>query len=189
MPDTEKPIIIVVHGAWHRPIHYINIYNYFQAKGYTVRIPALATAGHSDEVAQRDTSDDVQLLRSVMKEYLDQGKSIVVVCHSFGGFPSTAAAIGETISDRQARGEKGGVAAMVYLVSFAPLQGVSLLDAINYNDESQRPGWWFMEVSLLTLLLLFFSVPTLLFLHHLLFNLCLLTMFSGRLCNSKAKRS
>jgi hypothetical protein len=148
MPGTEKPIIIVVHGAWHRPIHYINIYNYFQAKGYTVRIPALTTAGRSDDVAQRDTSDDIQLLRGIMRGYLDLGKSVVLVCHSFGGFPSTGAAVGETISDRQARGEKGGVAAVVYLAAFAPPQvGVSLLAAINYEDDSQRPEWWVKEVS------------------------------------------
>ncbi|KAK3182012.1 hypothetical protein K4F52_006751 [Lecanicillium sp. MT-2017a] len=143
MSPSRKPVIIVIHGAWHRPVHYINIYNFFRSLDYIVRIPALPSAGHDECVPQKGTDDDVKQVRSVMKEYTDRGMRIVVVCHSYGGFPATDAVYGETVSDREARGEQGGVAAIVYLAAFAPpAAGMSLLSVATENGEKDIPDWW-----------------------------------------------
>lgn len=112
-----------------------------------MRIPALPSAGHDECVPQKGTDDDVKQVRSVMKEYTDRGMRIVVVCHSYGGFPATDAVYGETVSDREARGEQGGVAAIVYLAAFAPpAAGMSLLSVATENGEKDIPDWWAKKV-------------------------------------------
>ncbi|CAG9985010.1 unnamed protein product [Clonostachys byssicola] len=143
MSYQEKPVIIIVPGAWHQPLHYTNLLNSLQTKGYAVRVPALATAGWGQDVAGKSVSDDVAILKSTMKEYLDAGKELVVVCHSFGGISGTASVIGETVPERRARGDAGGVKAVVFLAAFAPPSaGLSLVDIIGIKDESQQPDWW-----------------------------------------------
>ncbi|CAI6099263.1 hypothetical protein V2G26_005776 [Clonostachys chloroleuca] len=134
---------MIVHGAWHQPLHYTNLLNSLQTKGYTIRVPALATAGWDQSVSGRSVSDDVAILKSTMKEYLQVGKELVVVCHSFGGISATASVVGETVPERQARGDTGGVKAVVFLAAFAPPSaGLSLVDIIGIKDESQQPDWW-----------------------------------------------
>lgn len=148
MSYQEKPVIMIVHGAWHQPLHYTNLLNSLQTKGYTIRVPALATAGWDQSVSGRSVSDDVAILKSTMKEYLQVGKELVVVCHSFGGISATASVVGETVPERQARGDTGGVKAVVFLAAFAPPSaGLSLVDIIGIKDESQQPDWWTPVVS------------------------------------------
>ncbi|VUC28778.1 unnamed protein product [Clonostachys rosea] len=143
MSHQEKPVIILAHGAWHQPLHYTNLLSSLQSKGYTVRVPALATAGWDPSVSQKSVSDDVAILKSTMKEYLQAGKELVVVCHSFGGISGTASVVGETVPERRARGEAGGVKAVVFFAAFAPPSaGLSLVDIIGIKDESHQPDWW-----------------------------------------------
>lgn len=147
MLSSDKPVVIIVHGAWHRPFHYVNIIQSLRPKGYTVRSPALATAGWAESVQEASVADDVEVIRRTMKEYLDKSREIVVVCHSYGGIPGTDSIVGETVQDRQARGEAGGVKAVVYICSFAPpAPRMSLVDIIRSGGDPQLPDWWSPKV-------------------------------------------
>jgi pimeloyl-ACP methyl ester carboxylesterase len=140
MSSQQKPIVIVVHGSWHRPLHYASLLTSLRASGYTVRVPALPTTAPGGENVQKGMADDVDAIRSAMKAYLDAGSEIIVVCHSMGGIAGTDAVVGETVPERRDRGEAGGVRAVVYIASFAPpASGQNLPTMLGLTEQ---PDWW-----------------------------------------------
>ncbi|RMZ79010.1 hypothetical protein DV737_g3647, partial [Chaetothyriales sp. CBS 132003] len=55
----------------------------------------------------------------------DEGKDVVLVMSSYGGFPGTEAAYGLSKATRAKNGLKGGIIALVYLAAFLPTVGDS----------------------------------------------------------------
>lgn len=88
MSLSKKPAIVFVHGAWHRPLHYINLIAPLKAMGYTLVVPSLPTAGWGESVAEMTLADDVKTIHQGMTPHLEAGEDIVMVCHSYGGSPS-----------------------------------------------------------------------------------------------------
>lgn len=127
----EKPIILIAHGAWHRPWHYSPLIHRLRAKGYTTLVPSLATSGHdSPSISLASYPDDVLRLHEVLLPYLSRGREAVVVAHSYGGVPATHAVERHTVAERAARGLQGGIVSVVYIASLPVVeQGVSLCEA------------------------------------------------------------
>jgi pimeloyl-ACP methyl ester carboxylesterase len=147
---NTKPVIILLHGAWHRPLHYIHLISALHEEGYTVVAPALPTSG--PEAAgirgKTITDDDVSAVKAVMAPFLEADREIVVICHSLGGLAGTDSVVGNTVPERRARGLKGGVKAMVYLCAFAPTAaGLSVLDQAGATG-GEYPWWWDVNVCL-----------------------------------------
>jgi alpha-beta hydrolase superfamily lysophospholipase len=148
MTDMKKPAILLVHGAWHRPLHYIHIIHHLRALGYTVLAPSLATAGYGSQISGRTIADDVKVIRKAIAPHLDNGEEVVMVCHSYGGLVGTDSIIGNTVVERKEKGLAGGIKAMVYVAAFAPPEGgLRLFDLVRMKDESEHPDWWCIEVS------------------------------------------
>jgi pimeloyl-ACP methyl ester carboxylesterase len=149
--STQNTVILLIHGAWQRPIHYLNLASSLQASNLDIRIPALATAGHQADVPGKSINDDVIVIREVLNELLAQNKTIVMVCHSYGGIPGTDAASGETVEERCKQGKFGGIKAVVYLAAFAiPTAGTNLLQMVGVQNATQHPPWWLPKVNLPT---------------------------------------
>ncbi|KAK3938156.1 Alpha/beta hydrolase fold-1 [Diplogelasinospora grovesii] len=140
---SGKPVIVLVHGAWHRPLHYNNLISPLKDAGFTVVAPANASAGYDDSVAGKTHLDDVAVVHAAMKPHLDAGKEIVVVCHSYGGLVGTDSTAGNTLEERKAQGLKGGVRSIIYIAAFAlPQSGVSLA---GLGSGIPKPDWWALE--------------------------------------------
>lgn len=120
-----KPVIILVHGGWHRPIHYLNVIEGLRELGYTVEAPALPTTGpcglSDEELCKVTLDDDVRAVRETMEPYLEQGLEVVMLAHSYGGIVITSTMHGFTLRDRAAQGLAGGVKTAVYMAALAPL--------------------------------------------------------------------
>lgn len=151
---AEKPVIVVIHGAWHRPLHYVHMVSSLRAACHTVLAPALPSAGWAANVAGMTTQDDAKFIRAAMAPYLDAGRDVVVVCHSAGGMAATESIVGETVRERRARGQGGGVKAAVYLAAFAfPVAGMIPFESggkLPVQSAHDRPEWWAPEVRLYT---------------------------------------
>lgn len=129
---TDKPIIVLVHGAWQTAAQWQPLAERLVANGFTVVQPQNASSG-TDVAAIRGKTyqDDVEVIRSAFEPHLAAGKEIVVVCHSYGGVPASAAAEGYQLHERRALGLSGGIRHVVYLAAFAfPAKGLSLLMAL-----------------------------------------------------------
>ncbi|KAF4448236.1 hypothetical protein F53441_8343 [Fusarium austroafricanum] len=128
---SEKPVIAIVQGAWHCPSHYQRIKEALTDKGYTVLLPNIVTAGKDEDIVGKTHLDDVESIRKALQPSLDEGKRIVMVCHSYGGIPGSAAVEGHQVHEREEKGLSGGISHVVYVASFAiPVKGLSLLTAI-----------------------------------------------------------
>ncbi|KAF7523024.1 hypothetical protein G7054_g11917 [Neopestalotiopsis clavispora] len=129
--STEKPVIVLIHGAWHPPHYYRKTINLLRKQGYVVLAPALPTTGLDDSVAGKTYVDDVKRVHESLLPYLDAGRQAVVLCHSQGGIAGSACVEGQTVEDRKARGLDGGIKSIIYLAAFAlPERGGSLIGGI-----------------------------------------------------------
>ncbi|KAH8898049.1 alpha/beta-hydrolase [Thozetella sp. PMI_491] len=142
----EKPVFVIVPGAWHKPLHYLNIAVRLQATGYRVSAIPLPTAGWEPGVGTKTIADSAHAVRAVIQPYIDAGREVVVVCHSFGGLPTTDGVVGETVEDRRARGAAGGVKAVFFLSAMAcGTAGNTMVEvASNGVGPQDRPEgeWW-----------------------------------------------
>ncbi|KAK7753804.1 hypothetical protein SLS62_004169 [Diatrype stigma] len=117
---STKPIIVIVHGAFHPPIYYRKLIEPLRAQGYTVLAPPMPTTGLDDSVNGTTYVDDVRRIHESLLPLFDkEGREAVVVGHSQGGIAAAAVTEGQTVAERKARGLQGGIRAMVYIAAGA----------------------------------------------------------------------
>ncbi|KAI2472426.1 alpha/beta-hydrolase [Annulohypoxylon bovei var. microspora] len=117
MAAQEKPTILLLHGAWHIPLHYRSLIDPLRSSGYTVLAPQMVTTGCDDSIDDKTYIDATDQIREYLRPLLEQGRKIAVVAHSFAGIIATGAAAGLTLEDRAAQGLQGGIISIVYIAS------------------------------------------------------------------------
>jgi pimeloyl-ACP methyl ester carboxylesterase len=100
---SEKPSIVLVHGAWADGSCWSAVIESLQADGYTVVAP---------QFPETSLADDVARLRQVLRR---QNGPTIVVGHSYGGQIMTALGT-----------DSSGVEALVYIAAFGLDEGESL---------------------------------------------------------------
>ncbi|KAI1210895.1 alpha/beta-hydrolase [Annulohypoxylon truncatum] len=125
---SQKPVVVIIHGAFFSPMHYRRLIEPLRAQGYVVISPPMPTTGLDDSVAGKTYVDDVKRILELLTPYLDEGREAVVLGHSQGGIAASALTEGQTIQDRKVKGLKGGIKAVIYLTALAiPVKGATLL--------------------------------------------------------------
>ncbi|RYO78265.1 hypothetical protein DL766_007609 [Monosporascus sp. MC13-8B] len=128
----EKPVILLAHGAWHPPTLYDSLKSALAIRGYELLVPELAIMGAGKTGLSWDT--DVAVLLETAKPFFDQGKSVVLVGHSYGGIPACIATRGNGVDDRRAAGKRGGFSHLAFLCAFAmPARSMSVLSVSGGN--------------------------------------------------------
>jgi len=103
-----KPVIVLEHGAWADGSSWDQVVAGLQDDGYTVYVPPNPLRG---------VSYDSAYLNDFLTQNANlQGKPVVLVGHSYGGFVTTNAAVGDP-----------EVKALVYIDAFVPAVGDTLL--------------------------------------------------------------
>ncbi|KAK7931177.1 hypothetical protein PG985_001889 [Apiospora marii] len=122
---SSKPIILMVHGAWHLPFMYNSLKQELNTLGYEFLCPKLKTVGAYSHGMTWEA--DKEVILDLVEPLFDQGREIIIVGHSYGGIPACAATDGNGVHERAAAGKKGGFRHIVYLAGFAiPQRGMSL---------------------------------------------------------------
>ncbi|KAK7432104.1 hypothetical protein QQZ08_001394 [Neonectria magnoliae] len=136
MTKATQPTIIVIPGAWHR-VSCMNLFiRSLQAAGFPAEGITLLGVGHADI----SVADDETFIRSKIEPYIQAGKDVILIVHSYAGFPATAAISGFDSKGRRARGESGGVLGIAYLAAFVPLEGESVLSLLENSLL-----WWMKD--------------------------------------------
>jgi pimeloyl-ACP methyl ester carboxylesterase len=146
-PDLAhpKPTIILVPGAWHIPAHYTPTTSLLSSRGFRV-VSVHNPTTRNDPPWPRDYGADSAAVASALLGETELGNDVVVVMHSYGGFPGGAACQGLLKRERVARGSKGGVVGCVYVSSMALEEGMGLRDMdIGQSDW----GWFEPDVSII----------------------------------------
>lgn len=126
MAPSNKPSIVLVHGAWHVPAHYATFISLLEVAGFDVSCPLLPSCDDSKRHSGSDLYADAQLVRDHILSLLDQSCPVVMLLHSYGGAVGTEAARGLSTSERAAQGLQGGIVRLVYMCAFMLQVGESV---------------------------------------------------------------
>ncbi|KAF3385268.1 hypothetical protein F1880_001789 [Penicillium rolfsii] len=134
--ESAKPVIVIVPGSYHRPIHYRKIIDPLRAQGYEVLSFDLAVCGGEELDPELSFFDDAALIKEHLLPLLDEGKEAVIVSHSYGSLPVSALVDGQTVAERAEKGLKGGIAAVINIAGFVfPVRGKSIFG----NEQNPPP--------------------------------------------------
>lgn len=132
LETMSKPTVILVPGAWHTPRHYEKLLELLRTAGFTTVSKQLPSVGSDQPTEQTVASDAAFIRESLLLPELDRGQDVILIMHSYGGSPGSAAAKGLSKAERLASGQKGGIVGLVFICAFLANEGDSL--------QSKLPG-------------------------------------------------
>ncbi|KAG5803129.1 hypothetical protein H9Q74_012263 [Fusarium xylarioides] len=124
-------------NSWHRPLHYRLLVQAFQQQGFTVLAPPLASSGYDDSVDSKTCHDDVKRIHDAVLPYIDSGRKVIGLGHSYGAIPLTVAIEGHSIAEREQKGLPGGFSAVIYVAPTPVLhKGISMYEAAGEHHKT-----------------------------------------------------
>lgn len=121
---SSKPVLILVPGSFSLPAFYSTIIDATVAKGYEIHALNLVTVGKKPG-ALPTVADDAAHINKTVTKYADDGRDVVLICHSYGGVPTTESIKGVSKTEREKEGKKGGVVRVAYITALVPAVGSS----------------------------------------------------------------
>jgi pimeloyl-ACP methyl ester carboxylesterase len=140
-----KPTIVLVPGAWHKGSIYSPTASLLESHGYPTICLDLPSAGAVPPNTSFD--GDVSAIRDCLTSLISQDKEVVLVSHSYGGFPAGEAPKGLSKKERSAQGLKGGV------IRFVVINGVAMPAPYQPHptgDYSAMPEWIDKDIPVLS---------------------------------------
>jgi pimeloyl-ACP methyl ester carboxylesterase len=122
-----KPTLVLVHGAFHRPIHWDPVKHLLESHGYRVVTPALPSTLDHETEATKNADSDVELIRNTILDEL-QTSDVILVLHSWSGIPGSSALPGLDTASRKATGHTTSVLAIAGIATFIKPAGKSAMD-------------------------------------------------------------
>ena len=132
----SKPTVVIVPGGWHSSNAYEDFASSLQKAGYPTAITKLLSLNPQDPSKCDCRSDAASVREQLLPLLENDGKDVIILCHSYGGIPAGGAAYGLSKSARNHRGKTGGVLGLIYLTAFVVPEGESL---VNYLGGRHPP--------------------------------------------------
>lgn len=123
--QPAPPTVLIVHGSWHTPSHYHPLIHALTAKGFPTICPPHPSCSNELPLTA-SLVEDVANIRAIALDLISHGHSIIAIMHSYGGVVGTEALAGLSSHSRAAKGDTGGVTALIYMTSFLIPIGASL---------------------------------------------------------------
>ncbi|KAJ0417428.1 alpha/beta-hydrolase [Aspergillus carlsbadensis] len=147
---SQRPEIVFVQGSFQTPLVYNDAVTRLRDLGYPVTLPPLPSCSDVDaaDFPTRTLTDDANAVTKVVERLVEDGKTVVVVMHSYGGLVGSEA-IPESLSytARRARGQRGGVLHLFYFAAVLLEKGKSVLGAFGEspNNDVREDGRFFIK--------------------------------------------
>ncbi|KAI1313280.1 catalytic protein [Xylaria venustula] len=139
MASPRKPILVLVQGSFQLPEVYYKLSDALRATGYRVEQPPLPSLTDQDkpDFASKSLTDDALAIRSTVKELVEEGETVVMVMHSYGGLVGTEALTKDlSFEQRKSQGLAGGVLHLFYFAAFILTKGQSVLSTFGESPNS-----------------------------------------------------
>ncbi|KAL6720030.1 hypothetical protein ACLMJK_001951 [Lecanora helva] len=107
------PVIVIVPAACQPPSLYTPFAKALEASSISWIVVSTPSVGASPGLP--DFLPDVAIVRDTVISILDEGRDVVVLMHSYGGIPGSAALRGLGTSERAKMGKNTGVIRLVYV--------------------------------------------------------------------------
>ncbi|RDW72402.1 alpha/beta hydrolase [Aspergillus mulundensis] len=160
MPPPQNIAIVICHGSYHSPAPYGPFITALQAQGFEAHCPQRPTCDLTklnvgdinNPDLDRDPppggyptdTDDVDTTTQLLLRLInDEGKNVLLLGHSSGGWVATQAAVPELqAKPRRAEGKPGGIIGLFYFGGFAVPVGESVHAFFQPKDGSVvLPPW------------------------------------------------
>ena len=136
--SATKPTILVLPGAWVNPSTYDAFISRLQHLSFPTVYASYPSFDPSEPATADAANDTVAVIEGCLLPLIaDEGKDVVIVMHSYGGVPGSAAARGLSKAQRSREGKKGGVVGLIHISGFVLPGGASVADGQGGN----LPGW------------------------------------------------
>jgi pimeloyl-ACP methyl ester carboxylesterase len=87
--STTKPTIVIVPGSFSPSNQYDTLITHLRSASFPAFALQLPSTQKRMPLPPATMSDDASLIRRTVEALLSQGKEVVVMCHSYGGTPTT----------------------------------------------------------------------------------------------------
>ncbi|KAI1370296.1 Alpha/Beta hydrolase protein [Hypoxylon crocopeplum] len=160
MESLSDIVVVVCHGSFLKPEPYIPFLQELRDEGIDASCPQLPTSDltklNVGDVSNPDFNreppgdsypqgnNDVQVILDVLKPLInDQGKRVLIIGHSAGGWVATEASRPELQEKiRKTRGLRGGFIGILYIGALIVPFGESINSLIGLKDDiSVKPPW------------------------------------------------
>ena len=138
--------ILIVPGACQTSDFYQSFAQSLHNEGFPVVIVSIPSVGASPGL---DTfAKDVDEIKKAIVKLTEQKRDILLVMHSYGGIPGSAAAQGFSTVERKKAGTDGGITRLVYIASYVLREGETVPGKGDYeglkayavlDEEVSRP--------------------------------------------------
>lgn len=122
---TSKPTVVIVPGACHTPQHFASLIACLHQAGFSVvckQLPSVDPPKHE----RPGMSDDILFMQQqLLQPLVDKGEDLLLVCHSYAGYPGGAAALGYSKKERTLKGQAGGIVGLVFIAAVLVYEGAS----------------------------------------------------------------
>ena len=125
-----RTLFAIIPGAWHPSEIYDPLVSQIQKAGYNAVVIPYPSTNSSSPTTATCAEDAEAVHRQFISLVEDEGKSLVVMSHSYGGIPAAGAAYGLSVRARAQEGKGGGILGLVYISAFVVSEGTSLLTFI-----------------------------------------------------------
>lgn len=126
----------MVPGAWHKASIYAPVATILESHGYPTICLDLPSVGAVPP--HTSFNGDVSAIHDCLTSLVSSGKDVVLVSHSYGGFPAGEAPKGLSKKERSSQGLEGGV------IRFVVINGVAMPAPYQPHppgDYSAMPDW------------------------------------------------
>ncbi|OJD17260.1 hypothetical protein AJ78_02642 [Emergomyces pasteurianus Ep9510] len=120
---SSKPVVVIVPGSCHRAEHYQKLINELAKNNYEAT--AVTPPSLDSDPPHTSWDKDAEAVRRVIMEYIDSGRDVVGIAHSFGGVAMSEGVKGLGKRASEGSGLKGGVVGLVYMTAVALREGQS----------------------------------------------------------------
>ena len=112
-----SPTIVIVPGASQSPLFYHPLADALKKYGFAVEIVKTPSVGASPGLKTYDA--DVLAVRNTVTALVEKGDDVIVLMHSYGGVPGSAALKALGKEERRKDRKSGGVVRLMYVCSYA----------------------------------------------------------------------
>ena len=132
---APKPTFVLVHGAWHRPVHGEKLVAALGRHGYHSVALALPSTVEPGAPVPEDSQADIDVIRQAIVDVLESGSDAIVVTHSYGGIPGMSALKDLDTASRRKAGFDTSVTALAGISTFFQPVGWDLRDGREENPR------------------------------------------------------
>ncbi|KAL6718755.1 hypothetical protein ACLMJK_002989 [Lecanora helva] len=133
-----KPTVVFIPGAWLGQQTYNDFISFLEESSFPTKYISYPSLNPSNNAITDAAADTESILENAFLPLIEaEGKDVVVIMHSYGGVPGSAAAKGLGKHTRSREGKRGGVIGLIHISGFVLPQGMSVAD----GQGGDLPEW------------------------------------------------